>query len=48
MPQLLQLETNLSAELVREIKNEEQWRLKSRSLYLKSGDINTKYFHNQS
>lgn len=47
-PQLLQ-ERMLSADLVGVLKNEEeQWRLKSRSLWLKSRDHNTKYFHNQA
>jgi len=42
-------ETEIQQKMQRVIKNEEEiWRLKSRSLWLKAGDRNTTFFHEQA
>ena len=39
-------EMDKKIQLLARIK-EEEWRLRSRSLWMKGGDMNTKFFHNQ-
>ena len=46
--ELLRKEKELEKEIqVLDRKEEEEWRLHSRSLWIESGDTNTKFFHNQ-
>jgi len=43
------METLIQQKLQKAIRNEEEtWRLKSRSMWLKAGDQNTTYFHRQA
>jgi len=45
----IEKEAKLQAEVYREYRKEEEyWRLKSRSMWLKSRDMNTAYFHKQA
>lgn len=46
---ILSHEKNIELDILRAAKQEEEiWRIKSRQLWLKGGDNNTRYFHNQS
>lgn len=48
-PALIDKEKNLELKILKVARQEEEtWRLKSRQLWLKGGDSNTNYFHNQS
>jgi hypothetical protein len=48
-PSLLQKEQTTHKEYIRDLRDaEKMWRIKSRSLWLQSGDNNTTFFHKQA